>query len=133
MIIRTSFSDNDFTHLLQEYWSGFWFKNYYCMLDELKDSDEYEDLKKYKDTRIEAEELLEKAFYHEDDMSLGEFKRFGELITESILAYIKSKREDSMDYLSKMFSIRFIPSVKDKCENGEVVYYFLGSKRFVTM
>lgn len=133
MIIRTTFNDNDFTHLLEEYWDGFWYKNYYCILDKYEKSDDYEDLKKHKEIYIEFHDLLDKAFFEENKMTVEELKRFERVITESIFAFIESKRSDSIDYLKKMFSVKIRFRIEDKWENGEVVYYFLNHKKMITM
>lgn len=90
MIIETTFNDNDFTHILDEYWSRFRFVNYYYGLDRIEDPAVYRDL------RIDMESLIEKAVYNGLDQE--ESKRFLSYIKISILEfmrYVKNTRDFS--------------------------------------
>lgn len=127
MIIKTTFGDNDYTQILEEYWDNFWFKNYYNIVKDI------EDPKKYKDIRIDMEELLEKVFYNEDTVTVKEMQRFENYIKESILLYIKEFHSDKYDYLKEQLFVNIRLSIRDKNENGEVVYYFLKQKKYITM
>lgn len=127
MIIKTTFSDNDYTQILEEYWDNFWFKNYYNVVKDIEDPN------KYKDTRIDMEELLEKVFYNEDTVTVKEMQRFENYIKESILLYIKEFHSDEYDYLKEQLFVNIRLSIRDKNENGEVVYYFLKQKKYITM
>lgn len=127
MIIKTTFSDNDYTQILEEYWDNFWFKNYYNVVKDIEDPN------KYKDIRIDMEELLEKVFYNEDTVTVKEMQRFENYIKESILLYIKEFHSDEYDYLKEQLFVNIRLSIRDKNENGEVVYYFLKQKKYITM
>lgn len=125
MIIETTFNDNDFTHILDEYWSRFRFVNYYYGLDRIEDPAVYRDL------RIDMESLIEKAVYN--DLDQEESKRFLSYIKTSILEFIKDNYRDDYIYLSDNFKIAIKKSVEDKNYNGEIVHYFLTNNVYITM
>jgi hypothetical protein len=125
MIIETTFNDNDFTHILDEYWSRFRFVNYYYGLDRI------EDPAVYRDARIDMESLIEKAVYN--DLDQEESKRFLLYIKTSILEFIKDNYRDDYIYLSDNFKVAIKKSVEDKNYNGEIVYYFLTNNVYITM
>lgn len=125
MIIETTFNDNDFTHILDEYWSRFRFVNYYYGLDRI------EDPAVYRDVRIDMESLIEKAVYN--DLDQEESKRFLSYIRISILEFIKDNYQDDCIYLSDNFKVAIKKSVEDKNYNGEIVYYFLTNNVYITM
>lgn len=125
MIIETTFNDNDFTHILDEYWSRFRFVNYYYGLDRIEDPAVYRDL------RIDMESLIEKAVYNGLDQE--ESKRFLSYIKISILEFIKDNYQDDCIYLSDNFKVAIKKSVEDKNYNGEIVYYFLTNNVYITM
>lgn len=125
MIIETTFNDNDFTHILDEYWSRFRFVNYYYGLDRIEDPAVYRDL------RIDMESLIEKAVYN--DLDQEESKRFLSYIKTSILEFIKDNYRDDYIYLSDNFKVAIKKSVEDKNYNGEIVYYFLTNNVYITM
>lgn len=127
MIIETTFNDNDFTHILDEYWSRFRFVNYYYGLDKI------EDPAVYRDVRIDMESLIEKAVYNEDTVTVKEMQRFENYIKESILLYVKEFHSNKYDYLKEQLFVNIRLSIRDKNENGEVVYYFLKQKKYITM
>ena len=110
MIIKTTFKDNDFTKVLENYWNKFWFKNYYKAVDKLdvnitdfdKATDEdWEQLRKWKDAKIEAEELLDKAFFKESEMTAKDIRRFAKVIKDSIVAFIEEPKPVLVDGFSK--------------------------------
>lgn len=125
MIIGTTFNDNDFTHILDEYWSKFRFINYYYGLDKAEDPAIYRDL------RIDMENLIEKAANNSLDEE--ESKRFLSYIKSSMLEFIKDNYQDKYVYLSDNFRVAIKKSVEDKDYNGEIVYYFLTNNVYVTM
>lgn len=127
MIIKTTFNDNDYTQVLENYWSKFFFCNYY------KGTDKIEDPKVYRDVRIDMEELLEKAIYHENEMTVAETSRFEKYIAQSILEYVKEFYEESYKYLKDNLFVNIRLSITDKSHNGEVVYYFLTTKQKIIL
>ena len=127
MIIKTTFNDNDFTNILEKYWDRFMFDNYYKAVEDI------EDLRLYRDLRIDMEELLKKAIYNETDLTAKEESQFEDYIKQSILAFVKKEYPSNLDYLKDQLYINIRLTVKDKDENGEVVYYFLKHQKYITM
>lgn len=150
MIIKTTFKDNDFTKILENYWNKFWFKNYYKAVDKLdvnitdfdKAIDEdWEQLRKWKDAKIEAEELLDKAFFKESEMTAKDIRRFAKIIKDSIVAFIEEPKpvlvdgfsKEDINYLKKNLVVEIKSTLRDKDENGENVYYLLNNKTAIIM
>ena len=127
MIIKTTFNDNDFTNILEKYWDRFMFDNYYKAVEDI------EDLRLYRDLKIDMEELLQKAVYKEADLTAKEESQFEDYIKQSILAFIKKRYPSNLDYLKDQLYVNIRLTVKDKDENGEVVYYFLKHQKYITM
>lgn len=127
MIIKTTFNDNDFTDILEKYWDRFMFDNYYNAVEDI------EDLRLYRDLRIDMEELLKKAIYNEADLTAKEESQFEDYIKQSILAFVKKRYPSNLDYLKDQLYVNIRLTVKDKDENGEVVYYFLKHQKYITM
>lgn len=127
MIIKTTFNDNDFTDILEKYWDRFMFDNYYKAVEDI------EDLRLYRDLRIDMEELLKKAIYNEADLTAKEESQFEDYIKQSILAFVKKRYPSNLDYLKDQLYVNIRLTVKDKDENGEVVYYFLKHQKYITM
>lgn len=127
MIIRTTFNDNDYTDVLTEYWDEFMFNHYYLGLDDI------EDLKEYKDKRIQAEELLEKAVYKPNEMTEEELQLFKERIIDSIKVLVTKYYGGHLRDLVKKIQVDIVPNIEDKWENGEVVYYFLSKQISIEM
>lgn len=127
MIIKTTFNDNDFTNILENYWDRFMFDNYYKAVEDIQD------LGLYKELRIEMEELLKKAIYNEADLTAKEESQFEDYIKQSILAFVKKRYPSNLDYLKDQLYVNIRLTVKDKDENGEVVYYFLKHQKYITM
>ena len=127
MIIKTTFNDNDFTHLLKGYWDQFWFKNYYLAINKI------EDAKQYREERIDAEEILEKIFYNEDKTTVKELRKFENIISNSILEYIKENDLENYEYLKRRLCVNIRLVISDKDENGEKLYYFIKQKQYIVM
>lgn len=127
MIIRATFNDNDYTDVLTEYFDRFMFDHYYYGLDDIKD------LKEYKDKRIQAEEILEKAVYHPDDMTDEEKKIFIDRIIDGLKVTVTKYYGGHLRDLVKKIDVKIVPSVEDKWENDEVVYYFLSKQKYIEM
>lgn len=127
MIIKTTFNDNDFTNILEKYWDRFMFDNYYKAVEDI------EDLRLYRDLKIDMEELLQKAVYKEADLTAKEESQFEDYIKQSILAFVKKRYPSNLDYLKDQLYVNIRLTVKDKDENGEVVYYFLKHQKYITM
>lgn len=144
MIIRTTFSDNDYTHLLEKYWDRFLFDNCYSALEELGKKDDEESIRLWVTKHKRIEELIEKSIYNEDKITDNDVKEFEDLIKESIIAYVDkvyidndvyslSEYANIIEYLEKSISVRIKKQLKDTDENGEVVYYLLKAQKYITM
>lgn len=144
MIIRTTFSDNDYTHLLEKYWDRFLFDNCYSALEELGKKDDEESIRLWVTKHKRIEELIEKSIYNEDKITDNDVKEFEDLIKESIIAYVDKVYIDNdvyslseyvniIEYLEKSISVRIKKQLKDTDENGEVVYYLLKAQKYITM
>ena len=144
MIIRTTFSDNDYTHLLEKYWDRFLFDNCYSALEELGKKDDEESIRLWVTKHKRIEELIENTIYNEDKITDNDVKEFEDLIKESIIAYVDkvyidndvyslSEYANIIEYLEKSISVRIKKQLKDTDENGEVVYYLLKAQKYITM
>lgn len=133
MIIRTTFKDNDFITVLENYWNQFWFKNYYCHLEELNKRTDEQGLREWRDKHVEAEDLLEKVFYKESEVTVKELRRFENIIIESLTSYILKNYKQSSNYLISNLEVTTTESIKDSNENGEVAYYLLKNKKLIIM
>lgn len=127
MIIRATFNDNDYTDILTEYFDRFMFDHYYYGLDDIKD------LKEYKDKRIQVEELIEKAVYEPEKMTEEEKKVFIDRVVDSIKVTVTKYYGGHLKDLVNKIDVKIVPNVEDKCENGEVVYYFLSKQKYIEM
>ena len=144
MIIRTTFSDNDYTHLLEKYWDRFLFDNCYSALEELGKKDDEESIRLWVTKHKRIEELIEKSIYNEDKITDNDVKEFEDLIKESIIAYVDkvyidndvyslSEYANIIEYLEKSISVKIKKQLKDTDENGEVVYYLPKAQKYITM
>lgn len=127
MIIRATFNDNDYTDILTEYFDRFIFDHYYYGLDDIKD------LKEYKDKRIQAEELIEKAVYEPEKMTEEEKKVFIDRVVDSIKVTVTKYYGGHLKDLVNKIDVKIVSNVEDKWENGEVVYYFLNIQKYLEM
>ena len=120
MIIRTTFSDNDYTHLLEKYWDRFLFDNCYSALEELGKKDDEESIRLWVTKHKRIEELIEKSIYNEDKITDND-------------VYSLSEYANIIEYLEKSISVKIKKQLKDTDENGEVVYYLLKAQKYITM
>ena len=127
VIIRATFNDNDYTDILTEYFDRFIFDHYYYGLDDIKD------LKEYKDKRIQAEELIEKAVYEPEKMTEEEKKVFIDRVVDSIKVTVTKYYGGHLKDLVNKIDVKIVSNVEDKWENGEVVYYFLNIQKYLEM
>lgn len=128
MIVKTTFKDNDYTSLLEKYWDKFLFCNSRCAINKLEG-------REYVEASIELDDLLHKAIYQEDKLTVKELKRFTEIIKNSIIEYLKRKGLDdsNITYLTKQLEVHIEFSLKDIDQNGEVVYYMFQARKVITL
>lgn len=131
MIIRATFNDNDFTQVLEEFFDGPLFLNVKYCLEKYR-GDSKEDLTKYFELNEEIESFLRK-FQDDEKLSQGEKDRFVHILRDSLTDYINDKYEEDAEYLCEELELKLQKSVTDKWENGEVVYYFTGCDKYITM
>lgn len=133
MIIHTTFRDNTYTYILEEYWDSFWFRSYYSAIKAIEDTHEQVEV------NIKAEHLLKEIIFNEDKCTLGELKEFIQILKESIVAYIRNKvSNNELDdeegfYLIQKLQVVSKFRIDDRLDNDESVYYFLRNKQKITM
>lgn len=127
MIIKLTLNDNDYTGYIEKFLDRFKFQNYYIVLKEY-DKDNEEDIKAYVEGHIKREELLDKVFYKEDELTESDIKQFEEYIKEALAYYLYKHNimlsNDLEDY-KKIVNVKCLKTMNNKWQNGEVVYYFL--------
>lgn len=126
MIIKTTFNDNDYITILEDYWEEFWFDNYYNITRIIED-----DIERLK-LHSELDEILRKVLY-DRNVKINELEKFRNIIKESILQYIKETSYEDYEYLKNNLKVNFRLSITDKDENGESLYYFLNQKTYIEM
>lgn len=127
MIIKLTLNDNDYTGYIEKFLERFKFQNYYIVLKEY-DKDNEEDIKAYVEGHVKREELLDKVFYKEDELTESDIKQFEEYIKEALAYYLYKHNimlsNDLEDY-KKIVNVKCLKTMNNKWQNGEVVYYFL--------
>ena len=127
MIIKLTLNDNDYTGYIEKFLERFKFQNYYIVLKEY-DKDNEEDIKAYVEGHVKREELLDKVFYKEDELTESNIKQFEEYIKEALAYYLYKHNimlsNDLEDY-KKIVNVKCLKTMNNKWQNGEVVYYFL--------
>ena len=125
MIIRATFNDNDYTSILEKYFTRFRFQNYNYYYNKCTDTREY--VRK----SIESEDLLKKIIYKTSDMTKQDLDTFNNIISTSIKKYIELNYSDSYEYLSDKLQVAIIDNCTDEDENGEIVYYFINKDKYI--
>lgn len=127
MIIKLTLNDNDYTGYIEKFLERFKFQNYYIVLKEY-DKDNEEDIKAYVEGHVKREELLDKVFYKEDELTELDIQQFEEYIKEALAYYLYKHNimlsNDLEDY-KKIVNVKCLKTMNNKWQNGEVVYYFL--------
>lgn len=127
MIIKLTLNDNDYTGYIEKFLERFKFQNYYIVLKEY-DKDNEEDIKAYVEGHVKREELLDKVFYKEDELTESDIKQFEEYTKEALAYYLYKHNimlsNDLEDY-KKIVNVKCLKTMNNKWQNGEVVYYFL--------
>lgn len=127
MIIKLTLNDNDYTGYIEKFLERFKFQNYYIVLKEY-DKDNEEEIKAYVEGHVKREELLDKVFYKEDELTESDIKQFEEYIKEALAYYLYKHNimlsNDLEDY-KKIVNVKCLKTMNNKWQNGEVVYYFL--------
>ena len=127
MIIKLTLNDNDYTGYIEKFLERFKFQNYYIVLKEY-DKDNEEDIKAYVEGHVKREELLDKVFYKEDELTESDIKQFEEYIKEALAYYLYKHNimlSDDLEDYKKIVNVKCLKTMNNKWQNGEVVYYFL--------
>lgn len=130
MIIRATFHDNDFQNVLE----GFFNKGLYLMLCHIKNglTDSNEDTMLY----VRYSTLIDKyckMIQDEKIFSKDTQQDFVNMLGEAFDKYIEQNYSDNAEYLKENLELEIINSVKDKWENGEVLYFFPMHEKYVIM
>ena len=133
MIIKLTLNDNDYTGYIEKFLERFKFQNYYIVLKEY-DKDNEEDVKAYVEGHVKREELLDKVFYKEDELTESDIKQFEEYTKEALAYYLYKHNimlsNDLEDY-KKIVNVKCLKTMNNKWQNGEVVYYFLQQDKYI--
>ena len=117
MIIKLTFKDNDFTHILEDYTNKIFDITYFNSISEFTEFKN--NIKKYENdilTRTEIQELKE---------------MLEKQIRKNCKKYLE--KQNSSDYLMKNLEVKIVKAIEDKWHNGEVVYYFTSNMKYLTM
>ena len=126
MIIRVKFYDNDFGSYFENFFDWFKFNNYYCCLNDITDN------AKWRDEKIEMEDLFKKVFYDADKLNSSEMRKFAKYVKDSLIIYLKNSVEkQSYEYIKSMIDVKLMKTYKDEWENGETIYYFISKDKYI--
>ena len=132
MIIKINVNDNDFAEKIEDiletkingliYITDEYFNK---QLDELKDKDTPEDVKKYVDISIQRDNVRD--WIYEEKIPKEKMSEAKDIIKKSILFLIKDDLKRNLEYLEDSIEIEFPKSINCEWENGEVIYYIPNS------
>ena len=132
MIIKINVNDNDFAEkiedILETKVNGLIFitdEYFNKQLDELKDKDAPEDVRKYVDISIQRDNVRD--WIYEEKIPKEKMSEAKDIIKKSILFLIKDDLKRNLEYLEDSIEIEFPKSINCEWENGEVIYYIPNS------
>ena len=132
MIIKINVNDNDFAEkiedILETKVNGLIFitdEYFNKQLDELKDKDAPEDVRKYVDISIQRDNVRD--WLYEEKIPKDKIDEAKNIIKQSVLFLIKDKFQKDLNYLEDFIEIEFPKSIDCEWENGEVIYYIPNS------
>ena len=132
MIIKINVNDNDFAEkiedILETKINGLIFitdEYFNKQLDEFKDKDTPEDVKKYVDISIQRDNVRD--WHYEEKIPKDKIDEAKNIIKQSVLFLIKDKFQKDLNYLEDSIEIEFPKSINCEWENGEVIYYIPNS------
>ncbi|MGN1326497.1 MAG: hypothetical protein ACI4VQ_00195 [Clostridia bacterium] len=128
MIIRINVNDNDFAanieDVLETKINGLIFitdEYFNKQLDELKDKDNPEDVRRYVDISIQRDNV--RHWIYEEEIPEDKIDEAKDIIKKSILFLIRNNFKKDLKYLEESIEIEFPKSMDCEWENGEVIYY----------
>ena len=132
MIIKINVNDNDFAEriedILEAKVNGLVFitdEYFNKQLDELKDKDAPENVRKYVDISIQRDNVRD--WLYEEKIPKDKIDEAKNIIKQSVLFLIKDKFQKDLNYLEDSIEIEFPKSINCEWENGEVIYYIPNS------
>ena len=132
MIIKINVNDNDFAEkiedILETKVNGLIFITdayFNKQLDELKDKDAPENVRKYVDISIQRDNVRD--WLYEEKIPKDKIDEAKNIIKQSVLFLIKDKFQKDLNYLEDSIEIEFPKSIDCEWENGEVIYYIPNS------
>ena len=132
MIIKINVNDNDFAEkiedILETKVNGLIFITdayFNKQLDELKDKDNPEDVRKYVDISIQRDNVRD--WLYKEKIPKDKIDEAKNIIKQSVLFLIKDKFQKDLTYLEDSIEIEFPKSINCEWENGEVIYYIPNS------
>ena len=132
MILKITFYDNDFTHIIEEFLDKWQYNVFmYDVLTSIDQYERYDEQGKYFDAMNDWRDrnnLIHKDKYDEYDVG-----KLVDLFKMSFTAYLKDVHSDKVETLLETLNIECVRYVKSKDLNSEVVYYFTKQNRYITM
>ena len=132
MIIKINVNDNDFAEkiedILETKVNGLIFITdayFNKQLDELKDKDNPEDVRKYVGISIQRDNVRD--WLYEEKIPKEKISEAKDIIKKSILFLIENDLKRNLEYLEESIEIEFPKSISCEWENGEVIYYIPNS------
>lgn len=132
MILKITFNDNDYQHVLENIGENmFSLYSYYRMTRLANKSDEVS-IKEYVENSKLFDKYLE-MIQDEEPFTKQQKLQFIDLIRKNIEAYIEDKYKSAGDYLIKELKVSIVQKVGDEWHNGEVLYYFPLNDAYIIM
>ena len=130
MIIRATVNDNDYKEILEKFFS----KGLYLMLCYVKNglTDSEQDVTLY----VRYSKLIDKHCKMIQDGKIFTYEDSNDLVLmlkDAFYKYLDENNFEAKDYLKENLDISIVDSVKDKWENGEVLYFFPMHDKYIIM
>lgn len=130
MIIRATVQDNDYKEVLEKFFS----KGLYLMLCYVKNglTDSEQDVTLY----VRYSKLIDKYCKVIQDEKILTYEDSNDLVLmlkDAFYKYLDENNFEAKDYLKENLDISIVDSVKDKWENGEVLYFFPMHEKYIIM
>lgn len=135
MIIRLTFVDNDFTQYLEEFCEGLR-DRMFAFEEKWPDSAKFSSVDEHRNACISWLEAKRKAeetrrrLMHPDNRFTKQSKEYRQICDEVIRLWNKFAPSVDMERWTPDVSIQY--SLDEKCDNGEVVYYFTPYDKWIT-
>ena len=130
MIIRFTVNDNDYKEVIEKFFN----KGLYLMLCYVKKglTDSEQDMKLY----VRYSTLIDKyckMIQDEKIFNVNDANDLCFMLKDAFNKYLEEKDFKAKDYLKENLDISIVDSVKDKWENGEVLYFFPMHDKYIIM